>query len=489
MNLKGKEENLIKIHNELIKELTLAGALGVEANLYAESGFNPNNLQNTSNKRLNMTDEEYVTAVDNGSYTNFVKDSAGFGLAQWTYWSRKQALLQYAQSGGKSIGDLYMQVKHLLMELRQKKSLYKLLTSSDNCRKCAIEVMLQYERPANQSEKAQQVRADYATELYEYFKSKEVNSVTEKQLREQIINIAVGWLGCKESDGSHKQIIDTYNAHTPRARGYKVKYTDAWCATFGSAVAIKAGLTDIIPTECGCEKQIALFKALGSWQENDTYTPQAGDYIFYDWQDNGVGDNTGRSDHVGIVVALNGSTIKIIEGNYKNSVCYREIAVNGKYIRGYGVPKYSSLARVEEGVKQEVKQETTPSTPTITEQSIKVGDTVMFTGSLHYTSSFAKATARGCKAGLAKVTAISAGKPHPYHLKAVVGKGATVYGWVNANDVSAVTDTSNKTYVIKRGDTLSKIAKKYNTTVNKLASLNGIKNPSLIRVGQIIKLP
>ena len=130
-----------------------------------------------------------------------------------------------------------------------------------------------------------------------------------------------------------------------------------------------------------------------------------------------------------------------------------------------------------------------PRVNTPTTADFKVGDVVMFTGSLHYTSSHAKCVARGCKAGLAKVTAISTGNPHPYHLKAVAGKGSTVNGWVNEKDVSKVTATSNKTHVVKKGETLSGIANKYDTTVNKLASLNGIKNPSLIRVGQIIKLP
>ena len=119
----------------------------------------------------------------------------------------------------------------------------------------------------------------------------------------------------------------------------------------------------------------------------------------------------------------------------------------------------------------------------------KVGDTVMFTGSLHYTNSYSSGIARGCRAGLAKITRITAGKAHPYHLKAVAGKGSTVNGWVNEKDVSKVTATSNKTHVVKKGESLSSIAKKYDTTVNKLVSLNGIKNPNLVRVGQIVKLP
>ena len=290
--------------------------------------------------------------------------------------------------------------------------------------------------------------------------------MTEKQLREHIVTIAQGWLGCKESNGTHKKIIDTYNAHKPLARGYKVKYTDDWCSTFASAVAIKAGLTDIIPTECGCEKHINLFQKLGRWQEKDDYTPATGDYIFYDWQDSVAGDNKGYSDHVGIVVSVSGSTIKVIEGNYNNQVGYRTIKVNAKGIRGYGIPNYASKATVE-------------TVPVSTE--FKKGDTVLFTGSLHYTSAYSGGIARGCKAGLAKITDIEGKSLHPYHLQAVAGKGSTVYGWVNAKDIT-------KIHIVKRGDTLSAIATQYNTTVDRLVALNGIQNKNIISIGQIIKL-
>lgn len=313
--------------------------------------------------------------------------------------------------------------------------------------------------------------------------------MTEKQLREKIVSIAVGWLGCKESDGTHKKIIDVYNSHKPLARGYAVKYTDAWCSTFASAVAIKAGLTDIIPTECGCEKHTELFKKLGAWVEDDAYTPKAGDYIFYDWDDNGVGDTKGYADHIGIVVSVSGTSMKIIEGNISNAVGYRNIKVNAKYIRGYGVPNYASKATEEEKEEAKPVTPTTPSTPT-EDLEYNVGDLVQFTGCLHYTSSYKSGVAKACKAGVAKVTGISKGQPHPYHLKAVAGKGSTVYGWVNASDIaSKATSTKAKTYKVVRGDTLSKIAKQYGTTVDTLVKLNGIKNKNLIYVGQIIKLP
>lgn len=166
--------------------------------------------------------------------------------------------------------------------------------------------------------------------------------MTEHELRAKVVAIAEKYLGCKESDGSHKQIIDRYNAHKPLARGYAVKYTDAWCATFVSAVFIESGLTDIAPTECGCGKMIELYKKLNSWQEDDAYVPSPGDVIMYDWQDSGVGDNTGAPDHVGIVVSTSGSTLKIIEGNMNNAVGHRILQVNGKYIRGYCLPNYAN---------------------------------------------------------------------------------------------------------------------------------------------------
>lgn len=168
--------------------------------------------------------------------------------------------------------------------------------------------------------------------------------MTELALRETVVKLAEDWLGYKESDGSVKTIIDCYNSHKPLASGYVVQYTDPWCATFGSAVAIKAGLTGIIPTECSCTRQIALFESLGAWMEADDYVPQLGDYIFYDWDDSGTGENVASVEHVGIVTKVEGASITVIEGNKGNAVDYRSMTVNGRYIRGYGIPNYASLA-------------------------------------------------------------------------------------------------------------------------------------------------
>lgn len=161
-----------------------------------------------------------------------------------------------------------------------------------------------------------------------------------KVTADAIVKQAKSWIGCKESNGTHKKIIDVYNAHKPLARNYKVKYTDSWCATFVSAVAIKCGAADIIPLECSCQKMIDKMKKAGIWRENENCTPEPGWIIFYDWQDDGKGDNKGWSDHVGIVEKVSGNKITVIEGNYSNAVKRRILAVNGKDIRGYGIPKY-----------------------------------------------------------------------------------------------------------------------------------------------------
>lgn len=175
----------------------------------------------------------------------------------------------------------------------------------------------------------------------------------------EMVKLMQSWIGKKEADKTHQEIIDIYNSHTPLARGYKVKYTDAWCATTVSAAAIKLGYTDIIPTECGCGQMIALFQKIGSWVEDDAHVPAPGDIIFYDWGDSGKGDNTGWPDHVGVVEKVVDNKITVIEGNYNDSVKRRNISVNSKNIRGFAVPKYDA----------EVEQSTTTATTTKPTQS------------------------------------------------------------------------------------------------------------------------
>lgn len=158
------------------------------------------------------------------------------------------------------------------------------------------------------------------------------------------------WIGKNEADGSFREIIDIYNSHTPRARGYKLQYSDEWCAGTVSAAAIATGNTNAVPLEVSCHYMIEGAKAKGIWVENDSYVPQGGDIILYDWQDSGIGDNTGNPDHVGVVEYTSGGIIHVIEGNNGEKVARRELSVNGRYIRGFIVPKYSDNVAPSGGV-------------------------------------------------------------------------------------------------------------------------------------------
>lgn len=168
--------------------------------------------------------------------------------------------------------------------------------------------------------------------------------MTELELRQKYVATAKVYYGVKEGSAAHRQIVDTYNSHTPLARGYKLQYTDAWCSGFVSAISILCGFTDIIPTEVGCGAHIELFRKMGRWVEADDYVPTMGDLVLYYWKDNGKGDCTGYPDHIGIVVSVSNGSILVIEGNMDDGVGYRNVPIDGKYIRGFCIPDYAKKA-------------------------------------------------------------------------------------------------------------------------------------------------
>lgn len=239
--------------------------------------------------------------------------------------------------------------------------------------------------------------------------------------RQMILDVARGYLGAVQGDAKHQAIVNTYNSYVSANKGgkhkgsaYKVKYSDAWCATFVSAIAIMCHDTDIIPTECSCTRMIKLFKELGCFEPDDNYIPNrnGGDIIFYSWNINGKPipdgdyDVDGLSHHVGIVESCDGKNITVIEGNRDSKCQRRTIPIGWKYIHGFGLPKYIDIASDNaEKTAQEAQEE------------------------------------------------------------------------------------ASNVYKVKLGDNLTKIAKKYNTTVEELRKLNPqIKNPNVIFINQEIRI-
>lgn len=167
----GSEEDQKVMWDFLLEKVDNDYAVaGIMGNLYAECALRSNNLQQTYEKKLGYTDDTYTTAVDNGTYTNFVKDSAGYGLAQWTYWSRKEMLLNYAKEQKKSIGDFEMQLNFLWYELTKNySSLVKSLKACTSVREASDLMLHKFEQPADQGEAVEVKRAGYGQKYYDKF--------------------------------------------------------------------------------------------------------------------------------------------------------------------------------------------------------------------------------------------------------------------------------------------------------------------------------
>ena len=164
-------------------------------------------------------------------------------------------------------------------------------------------------------------------------------AVEKKRTAADYLAVWHSWLGWSESNGRHKQIIDIYNSHKPLAQGYKVKYTDQWCDVTVSAAAIKAGMVDLIGTECGVERHVQIFKEKDIWIEDGNIVPKPGYIIVYNWGKSSQ-PNDGFADHIGVVDSVKEGIIICIEGNRNDAVSYRSVPIGWGNIRGYAAPKY-----------------------------------------------------------------------------------------------------------------------------------------------------
>ena len=165
------------------------GVAGLMGNLWVESHLNPIDLQGSYERKLGMTDAEYTYAVDNGTYTRdqFINDHAGYGLAQWTYWSRKQDLYDFAKEHNASIGDLDMQLEYLWQELQKYKTVVSTLKDATSVREASDVVVLRYEKPSHTEEEFLQNRANYGQKYYDLYGGDTVNTA------KQVLDMLAGW--------------------------------------------------------------------------------------------------------------------------------------------------------------------------------------------------------------------------------------------------------------------------------------------------------
>jgi hypothetical protein len=342
------------------------GVAGVMGNMQAESGLRSNNLQNTYEKSLGMTDDQYTAAVDNGSYSNFVHDFAGFGLVQWTYWSLKEGLLNYARSQGTGISDWKMQVDYFLKEMKEEyAAIWKVLTTAKTVREASDAVLLKFERPADQSASVQEKRAAYGEEFFKKYSANTASTPAEAEpgqktsqdtgcTASRLIAVAAAEIGYKEKASNASLDDKTANAgsanYTKYARDFDQKYPNwyngkkngyAWCDMFVDWCFLTAfGYENALRLTCqpeksagaGCTYSLRYYKSKGQFH---TSGPKPGDQIFF-------GTSIDNSSHTGIVEKVDGSKVYTIEGNTSDMVARRSYALNNSRILGYGRPAYDA---------------------------------------------------------------------------------------------------------------------------------------------------
>ena len=169
---------------------------GIMGNMKAESGLRSNNLQGSYEKAFNLTDEEYTDKVDKNVYTNFVHDSAGYGLCQWTYWSRKASLYNWCKTNKCSIGDIYMQLSFFFIELvGTYASVYKKLQTVTSVREASDLILLKFEKPKDQSEKVQIKRAEYGQKYFDKFSKLKDTEITTPSIDDIAKDVIAGKYG------------------------------------------------------------------------------------------------------------------------------------------------------------------------------------------------------------------------------------------------------------------------------------------------------
>ncbi len=373
------------------------GAAGMMGNLYAESALRPNNLQNTYEKKLGMTDAEYTAAVNGGSYTNFVNDSAGYGLAQWTYWSRKQALLEFAQAAGKSIGDLQMQLDFLWKEMQGYTSVLNTLKNATTVKTASDTVLTGYERPADQGDAVKEKRAGYGQKYFDKYAGTNAEKPAAACTAAAVIAVAVAQIGYKEKASNSSLDDKTANAgsanYTKYARDFDQKYPNwyngkkngyAWCDMFVDWCFLTAfGYEKALALLCqpkkscgaGCTYSLRYYKAKGQFH---TSNPQPGDQIFF-------GTSLDNATHTGIVESVDNKQVHTIEGNTSNQVARRNYSLTNSRILGYGRPAFDGAP--VETPQQVAESETVPFLVrvSITDLNIRKGPGTNYSRTGNYT--------------------------------------------------------------------------------------------------------
>ena len=167
--------NALLIYNQLrASGVSEAGALGLMGNWMAESGLEPNRVQGDFNTGRTLsrayTDDVMAGRISRSQFarisrSQFARDAKGYGLAQWTYYTRKEDLYDFWNGSGKALDDVSMQVSFALQELSTQaeySGLWSVLKTTEDIWTAADKVCRLYERPYYNNVEA---RYQYALQL------------------------------------------------------------------------------------------------------------------------------------------------------------------------------------------------------------------------------------------------------------------------------------------------------------------------------------
>ena len=357
--------------------MTYAGAIGMLGNLQGEtSDFDPMSCETQYLNRYGLTDAEYTRRADAGEKIHgdyyFTHDSAGYGIVQWTYWSRKKGLLDFAKAAGKSVGDLDVQIAYMLKELSgYYTAAWKVLTATESIYEAVKICVTAYEKPANQADAISR-RTAYANAWAKLIPdgdaaepsvpTQDDKPTGESYDRRKVIALALAEVGYLEKKSAAQLDNQTANAgsanYTKYARdldaigdfynGKKQGY--AWCDVFvdwcfvqayGVEAALKLLCAKRGSSGAGCTYSLNYFIRAGQYHKR-TDKPEVGDQIFF--------GSVGNSNHTGIVYKVDDTTVYTVEGNTSGAdgvvpnggaVCRKSYPRASSAIAGYGRPKYS----------------------------------------------------------------------------------------------------------------------------------------------------
>lgn len=313
--------------------MTKAGAAGCTANILHESNGRPENVENT----CPISDEDYTRGVDDGSYTNFVGDRYGYGLCQWTYYTRKEALLKYAKEHGVSIADADMQFQFMARELRESYAYVwnTLITTSDPY--TAGYVMCEkFERPKGGETSAKQ-RGQKAKEIYDRCKNAGVTGVYYNP--QKLIDWAYSQLGYHEGDNNWNKYAEIMDKVKDFYNGIKQNqpYCDIWydCGCYvcyGREAALYLTCQPEKSCGAGCKFSAQYYQAKGRFFKSG---PEPADQIFF-------GSGWDNVWHTGMVVEVSDTHVTTIEGNTSDQVAKRTYKLSDPNIFGYGRPRWGN---------------------------------------------------------------------------------------------------------------------------------------------------